>query len=312
MRRNKALETLLRVRRVQRDAARQAEANAARARAGAEETTRAEAEAARAAQRALQQRAEESLGAGTWQSAAAGVEALWGSALCERAALEAARAVEANATKRSLAAERSLAGVERLAERKREADRRQRTRAAQRRIDDIARRKPGALAWLMLLLTAALANPSPAQSNDRLATASLERLLSDIRTRGVELERREAELQEREQAVAELERAVEVRIEELDAMATTIEERLAAWEESNAARSISKLAKIYGEMPPGKAAPLIEELDLDLATQVLAKMKPKKSAALLPLLSESRALSISRFVGHPLGVPPNVPAKVAK
>lgn len=314
MRQRKALETLLRVRRLQRDTARQEEGNAARARLTAEEAARAGLEAAGAAQDALQQQAAQSLGAGTWPCAAAGVEALWSGAVGERAALEAARAVEADAAKRSLAAERSLAGVERLAERKAESERRQQTRVEQRRIDDVARRKPGALAWVLLLLTAALAHATPswADASDRLASASLERLLSDIRTRGVELDRREAELREREQAVAELERAVEVRIEELGSMATTIEERLSAWEQSNAAKSVSKLAKIYGAMPPATAAPLIEELDLDLATQILAKMKPKGSAAVLPLLSESRALAISRFVGHPLGVPPNVPAKAKK
>lgn len=325
MQRRKALETLLRVRRLQRDAARQAEGKAARARLAAEDASRAETEAAAAAQRALQEHAERSIGAGPWRSAATGVEALVGSAVCERATLEAARAVEADAVRNSLAAERSLAGVEQRVERKAAEDRRQKARAAQRRIDDMARRKRSVLMWVLLLITAAMTHAAPslaqtnppgaqpeAQAADRLASASLERLLSDIRTRRVELERREAELEEREQAVAELERAVEIRIEELDSMATTIEERLAAWEESNAAKSVSKLAKIYGVMPPGKAAALIEELDLDLATQVLAKMKPKNSAALLPLLSEPRALAISRFVGHPLGVPPNVPAKVAK
>ena len=64
-------------------------------------------------------------------------------------------------------------------------------------------------------------------------------------------------------------------------------------------------------MPPSRAAELVESLELELATQVLAKMKPKQSAALLPLLSEPRALSISRFVGHPLGIAPTpaVPEK---
>ena len=48
----------------------------------------------------------------------------------------------------------------------------------------------------------------------------------------------------------------------------------------------------------------LELLDLELATAVLAKMKPRQSAQLIPLLSEERALAVSRFVGHPLGISP--------
>ena len=46
----------------------------------------------------------------------------------------------------------------------------------------------------------------------------------------------------------------------------------------------------------------MEALEIELATQIVRKMKPKQAAALLPLLSEPRAISISRFVGHPLGI----------
>ena len=93
---------------------------------------------------------------------------------------------------------------------------------------------------------------------------------------------------------------------------TEVEDRIGEWEASQGAKTISRLSKIYGAMPPPRAAALVEELDIDLATQVLTRMKPKESAALLPLLSPARALTITRFVGHPLGIastPPNEAAK---
>ena len=137
-----------------------------------------------------------------------------------------------------------------------------------------------------------------------LGGASLERLLSDIRTRHRELDQRERDLAERERGVAELERAVAARLAEVESVSERIEQRIAAWEESHGSRSVSKLAKIYGSMEPNRAAPLVEGLDLELATAVLAKMKPRQSAQLIPLLSEERALAVSRFVGHPLGISP--------
>ena len=80
-----------------------------------------------------------------------------------------------------------------------------------------------------------------------------------------------------------------------------MEDRIAGWEYANEDKSLSRLAKIYGTMPPRTAASLLEQLDLDLATRIVAKMKHKQSAALLPLLSQPRALAMSRNVAHPLG-----------
>ncbi len=130
-------------------------------------------------------------------------------------------------------------------------------------------------------------DPTVATALERpvLGGASLDRLLSDLRTRHRELDQRERDLAERERGVAELERAVDARLAELEAVSQRIEERIAAWEESHASRSVSKLAKIYGAMEAHRAAPLIEGLELELATAVLAKMKPRQSAQLIPLLS---------------------------
>lgn len=46
---------------------------------------------------------------------------------------------------------------------------------------------------------------------------------------------------------------------------------------------------------------------MELATQIVAGMKHKQSAAVLSLVSEDRALAMSRNVAHPLGMEPASP-----
>lgn len=128
-------------------------------------------------------------------------------------------------------------------------------------------------------------------------------LLEEIRLHRVQLDRRTRELDDRKRQVEELERVATARLSELEELATVVEQRIAAWEESNG-DAIRQLAKIYSSMPPGRAAPLLEQMDIELATQLVAKMKHKDSASVLSLLSQERALAMSRQVAHPLGMKP--------
>jgi len=86
-------------------------------------------------------------------------------------------------------------------------------------------------------------------------------------------------------------------------MRALVDARIDAWQKQTGER-IKQLAKIYAAMPPGSAAGLIDQLDADLATQILRKMKHKKSAAVLARLSQERALTVSRQVAHPLSFEP--------
>ena len=133
-------------------------------------------------------------------------------------------------------------------------------------------------------------------------------LLEEIRLHRVQLDRRARELDDRERQVEELERVATERLAELEKLAQVVERRIAAWEESNG-DAIRQLAKIYSSMPPERAAPLLERMDVELATQLVAKMKHKNSASVLSLVSEERALAMSRKVAHPLGMKPADAAK---
>jgi len=128
-------------------------------------------------------------------------------------------------------------------------------------------------------------------------------LLEELRAHQLEHDRRARELDDREHHVEDLERAANERLAELEEMADTVEKRIAAWERSNG-DAVRQLAKIYSSMPPHRAAPLLEQLDVELATQIVAKMKHKESASVLSLLSQERALAMSRNVAKPLGMEP--------
>lgn len=132
---------------------------------------------------------------------------------------------------------------------------------------------------------------------------SVEPLLSELRTRQAELDRRERELVQRERSLADLEAIVETRLEEVAEMRDIVELRITAWQKQSGKR-IKQLAKIYASMPPKSAAGLIDQLDANLATQILRKMKHKQSAAVLSRVTRERALTVSRQVAHPLSFEP--------
>lgn len=302
------LETLVRVRRLARDLRVRASKRSAAARALAEEDARRASDAASNESALLEDHGARGRPIARLRAAWAAVTTLHAGAARQRIRSREAAVLDDEARKALTEAESDLKGAERLEERRLAEERKTLARIEQRRLDDRSRSRapgagtPGLRKGALALAVGCFLFAADARAEGLGPTGSVEGLLSEIRTRMTELDRREAEIDERRRGIAELERAVEMRIRELDEVSLRVEKQIVDWEEAQGAKSISRLAKIYGAMPPHEAASLMESLDLDLATNVFAKMKPKKSAALLPLLSESRALSITRFVGHPLGI----------
>ncbi len=227
-------------------------------------------------------------------------------ALRERSAVAARGARDRARVDRDVwvGAQRGVRALERLRARIRERFEREEERQGQQHLDEIASRRRDGRRWgvaALLLLT--LAAPARAQDGAADAAASgalsADRLLLEIRDRQAIFDRRERELEAREAAVSELETRVAARIEELQALRAELAEGLSSLDEESDLR-VRQLAKMYAAMPPDRAAPLLEEIDRDLATAVLRRMKHKKSAAVLALLSKPAALSLSRRVALPL------------
>lgn len=238
-----------------------------------------------------------------WRSAIGGLTNL-GKSLeaANSAASEADTAHDAGRAK-LLEASRRLRGAERLAENAQREARRAADRSAQKRLDD--RAQHGATHKRAVLIAVALfVGVGPARAEEPvLPNPGVAMLIGEIQVRQAELDTREQELVDREERIADVESEIDVRLAELDTITTAVEERIANWERAHSDSQLSRLAKIYGSMDPRTAARLLEELDLDLATRIIAKMKHKQSAELLPLISQPRALAMSRSVAHPLGNP---------
>ena len=166
------------------------------------------------------------------------------------------------------------------------------------------------LAWIADARAQQTAPEDPAgESEARFDPPSpeAERLVGELRAMKRRLASREAELDARERSVVELEAEALRLLQRVERLRAALDEQLAEWEQENESR-ISRLAKVYAEMPPAKAAPLVEGLDIDLATRLLTRMKHKDSAQVMALLPNDVALRLSRRVARPLsGLEPEAP-----
>ena len=302
------LRRLLRIRDREVDAAQRRRATTLHARNEAAREVERSASALASVRSECQDQARRGATAVHWQTARAGLFVAEGRVRQAELELSRTDAEDAAALGELLEARRRQQGLARIAERAREDERLERERAEEAALDDVgqrARSRAGTLLCLLLLVTSAGSaraeeDPMPESPTPKSVT----RLVEELRQREMQLERRERELVDRELHVEDLERKVMSSLGELDQLATSVEKRISDWEQANGDKSIKRLAKIYGTMEPRRAAPLLEELELDLATRIVSKMKHKESAALLPLMSQERALAMSRIVAHPLGGSP--------
>lgn len=307
---SRALDALLRLRRSQRDRRDLERACAERAlRAARGEHAQSLAREAEGAAALLRAGREGRPGA-WWPGAAQGIAMLVRLARSRAECVGEAESARDAAERERVAAERALMLLLRLNERVERERRRSRERAEQRRLDEIGTRR--VLAALLALLAFGGASPSSASAGGPAGgDPALAPVLAELRTKQTQLERRERELDDRERHVTELEAAASAQLDEASALAAQVEERMNAWQQTQGDKAIARLARIYGSMAPQAAAPLLEALELELATRIVAKMKPEKSSALLPFVSEERALAMSRLVARPLAANPP-PAEAAR
>lgn len=130
-------------------------------------------------------------------------------------------------------------------------------------------------------------------------SGTTESLLHKVREQTRRLDAREREIDARERAVSDLETEALRILEEVREVRQIVEQRLDDLDETKGDR-VARLAKVYSEIPADRAAPLLEALGQDLATEVLARMKPKDSAGVLALMTDPSALRLSRAVARPL------------
>jgi flagellar motility protein MotE (MotC chaperone) len=146
-----------------------------------------------------------------------------------------------------------------------------------------------------------VAVPATAAEDPVPADPAVARLLSELQSRRTQLERKEKELGQRERSVESLEASVTLRLAELERLQGDLEKRVAEWK-AHEDQQVPKLAKTYGLMPAERAAQLLEQLEPDLATRILARMKQKNSAAVLAVMSRGHALLLTERMARPMAV----------
>jgi flagellar motility protein MotE (MotC chaperone) len=113
-----------------------------------------------------------------------------------------------------------------------------------------------------------------------------------------ELDEREAKLKILDAELQEKKKELLKKMEELDKMRADITRTLASRIKTDEEK-ITKLVDFYSNMKPQQAAQVFNNLNEDLAVEILEKMKKKNAANIMNLLKPEKALKISeKFAGY--------------
>lgn len=164
-------------------------------------------------------------------------------------------------------------------------------------------------------LAAAVALPAAAgaevDADPARPACEADSLLSQIRTQGEALDRRERLLREREATHEAAEREMSLRLQELEELRRRVEEEIARVESDTDDR-VGRIADLYGRMPADRAAHVLGALEPELAAQILSRMRRSRAAAVLAELPRAQAVDLSRRMVRPGGGAGGGPALVGR
>jgi flagellar motility protein MotE (MotC chaperone) len=117
-------------------------------------------------------------------------------------------------------------------------------------------------------------------------------VLQQLSKRRTELDAKARELDEREALVAAAEQKMDQKMAELKAMQSTLQDLLKKRSDAEEAQ-LQSLVKIYENMKPKAAAGVFEELDMDILLEVVARMKERKVAPILAMMTPTKAKELT-------------------
>jgi flagellar motility protein MotE (MotC chaperone) len=117
-------------------------------------------------------------------------------------------------------------------------------------------------------------------------------VLSNLRQMKQKLDRRAKALDAREQAAKDAETKAAARIAQLQKLEASIQDQLQQ-EQNIKSKKIKKLAAVYDDMKPDKAAPMIELMDMSTVVKMFARMDEKKVGKILSFMPPAKAVKIS-------------------
>jgi flagellar motility protein MotE (MotC chaperone) len=117
-------------------------------------------------------------------------------------------------------------------------------------------------------------------------------VLQQLSKRRAELDAKARQLDEREALVAAAEQKMDQKMAELKAMQSMLQDLLKKRSDAEEAQ-FQSLVKIYENMKPKAAAGVFEELDMDILLEVIARMKERKVAPILALMTPTKAKEVT-------------------
>lgn len=154
-------------------------------------------------------------------------------------------------------------------------------------------RKEVALVSVGLLLTG-MAGYAAAGTSRRIdgPGRAMEDLASELSARERSLERREATMNEREAELQAIEERLSKRVAELQALRTEIDDLRTKVDQERAER-VGTVAKSVESMKPAQGAALLEQLEPDLAIEVVRRMNKSKVGKVLAAMKPDVAAKIA-------------------
>lgn len=123
-------------------------------------------------------------------------------------------------------------------------------------------------------------------------------LFNSLDERKKQLDAKEAELKKLEEELHNQKVELESRLASLEQLRTQIGNQLQERVETDEER-VNKLVSFYSSMKPVTAAKIIENLNEDLAVEVLKKMKKKEAAEIMNMIASDKARKLSeKFAGY--------------
>jgi flagellar motility protein MotE (MotC chaperone) len=157
-----------------------------------------------------------------------------------------------------------------------------------------APREPVALSW---------AESDSAEPQEKADNGSMEglkkekeevghrRLLELIEEKEKTLQRKEESLHLEEERLQALKKDIEDKLAQIIQASETLK-ALTISKNKHVEENIMKLAKVFESTPPENVGPLLEELDIEIAAQILLRMNGKKAGAVWGYVKQEKALKI--------------------
>jgi flagellar motility protein MotE (MotC chaperone) len=123
------------------------------------------------------------------------------------------------------------------------------------------------------------------------------RILTSLDSRRAELEERSKAQEVKARELSIQEKEIESKLMELKSIAQRIGDDRTKTDVKRSAQ-IEQLANVYGSMGPSEAAALIEQLDISISLELIARMPEKRIGQILSLMTKEKALEITKLLSN--------------